>query len=87
MNELHVIFAGSVQGVGFRMAAKREAETLGIKGFVRNLPDGTVEMVAQGEQKAVDLLIGTLKKRFNSSRIVSLSYRAAEKAHSNFSVS
>jgi acylphosphatase len=48
---------GMVQGVGFRMYAQREARRLGLTGFVRNRPDGAVEIVAEGEPAAVDRLI------------------------------
>ena len=42
---------GKVQGVFFRDTARIEAEKLGLTGFVRNTPDGTVEIVAEGEDK------------------------------------
>ncbi len=45
---LHLIVSGRVQGVGFRAWTAREADRLGIKGLVRNLPDGSVEIVAEG---------------------------------------
>jgi len=45
----HIIFSGRVQGVGFRFTAQRIAERYGLTGFVRNLPNGTVEMFAQGD--------------------------------------
>ena len=48
--------SGVVQGVGFRMYAQREARQLGLAGFVRNLPGGEVEIVAEGESAAVDRL-------------------------------
>jgi acylphosphatase len=41
-----LIISGNVQGVGFRAYIKNKAESLGLKGFVRNLPSGTVEIVA-----------------------------------------
>lgn len=48
---------GRVQGVYFRATAQREAEALGVTGFVRNLPDGAVEALAEGEETAVDRLV------------------------------
>lgn len=47
------VVRGSVQGVGFRAAARREAERLGLAGFVRNRADGAVEADAEGEADAV----------------------------------
>ncbi len=45
---VHMIIKGRVQGVWFRESTRREAVSLGIKGWVRNLPDGTVEVLAEG---------------------------------------
>ncbi len=47
---------GVVQGVGFRMYARREAARLGLRGYVRNLPTGEVEIVAEGDPGAVERL-------------------------------
>jgi acylphosphatase len=50
---LHVFFSGSVQGVGFRYTACHIARRYGVSGFVRNLPDGRVELVAEGKRQEV----------------------------------
>ena len=47
---------GKVQGVFFRHSARLEANRLGLKGLARNLPDGSVEVVAQGNAAAVEAL-------------------------------
>ena len=49
----HVIFLGRVQGVGFRFTARRIAGRYELAGFVRNLPNGTVEMLVQGNMNEV----------------------------------
>lgn len=46
---------GQVQGVGFRYFTQQEALRLGIRGYARNLDDGSVEVVACGEDEAVEL--------------------------------
>jgi acylphosphatase len=50
-----------VQGVGFRWFVCREAEALGLGGYVRNLPSGQVEVVAAGEKGLIDELVKTLR--------------------------
>jgi acylphosphatase len=47
------LVSGRVQGVGFRFFAERAARAAGVKGWVRNLPDGRVETVAEGDEEAV----------------------------------
>lgn len=53
---------GRVQGVGFRWFVWREAERLGLGGFARNLRDGTVEVVSQGPDEALDRLEQVLRR-------------------------
>ncbi len=50
---LHAYYAGSVQGVGFRFTVERMANSLGLSGWVRNLSDGRVEAVIEGEETAL----------------------------------
>ena len=53
---LHLFVSGRVQGVFFRGAAADEARTLALAGWVRNLPDGRVEIVAEGHRRALNAL-------------------------------
>lgn len=57
MKRVRAIVSGRVQGVWFRARTQDKAVELGVVGSVRNLPDGTVEIVAQGEDAAVDALM------------------------------
>ncbi len=52
--------SGRVQGVGFRYFVQRRALALGLRGWVRNLPDGAVEVAAAGAAEAVNLLAAAL---------------------------
>ncbi len=58
----HVIISGRVQGVFFRAATKREADSLGVKGYARNLSDGKVEAVFEGEEDVVKMLVDFSKQ-------------------------
>ena len=53
----HLFLSGYVQGVGFRAKAKMQADTLGLNGWVSNLPDGRVEIVVEGDPALVEQLI------------------------------
>ncbi len=61
----HVIFKGQVQGVGFRYTTHRIAGRYDVTGFVRNLPDGTVEMLAQGPPGEVDRCLADVQDSFS----------------------
>lgn len=60
--ELHAIFKGSVQGVGFRATAKSHALGLGLTGTVRNLPDGSVEIYAHGSKTRLEEFINMIRE-------------------------
>lgn len=54
VHQLRMLVSGRVQGVGYRMWARGEAERLGISGTIRNLPDATVEVLARGTAAQLD---------------------------------
>lgn len=64
MTTQRIVFTGKVQGVGFRYTTRSFARRLPLAGFVRNLPDGTVELVAQGSDDSINELIGQLQRHF-----------------------
>jgi acylphosphatase len=57
-----VYFQGHVQGVGFRMTARRLAADHGVTGYVRNLADGRVELVAEGSKSEVGRYVDRLRE-------------------------
>ena len=59
---LDLVIVGRVQGVGYRYSAKMKVESLGIRGSVQNLRDGSVFVTAQGEKDAIDNFIKWCKK-------------------------
>jgi acylphosphatase len=57
-----ILVRGRVQGVGFRWFVKREADLFGIKGYVKNQVNGSVLIIAQGEQEQLDMFIPIIRK-------------------------
>ena len=57
MVRARLLISGIVQGVGYRWSCNREARSLGLTGWVRNLPDGRVEAVLQGTRDQVERMI------------------------------
>ncbi|MGQ9597519.1 MAG: acylphosphatase [Thermoproteota archaeon] len=62
MVRAHVYVSGMVQGVFFRYETRSLAQRLGVKGWVRNLPDGRVEAVFEGEEDLVDKMVEFCKR-------------------------
>lgn len=60
--ELHAIVRGRVQGVGFRATVQHHAKSLGLVGTVKNLPDGSVELYAQGEDVTLESLLTRIQE-------------------------
>jgi acylphosphatase len=60
---------GRVQGVFFRAFVSENARKLGLTGFVRNMPDGTVEAVAEGEKDSLEKLLGLMREGSPAARV------------------
>jgi len=65
----HVFITGGVQGVFFRSETRNEAKKCGVKGWVRNLPDGRVEAIFEGEEENVKELIEFCKRGPQGARV------------------
>ncbi len=68
-SQLHAIIHGRVQGVSFRYYTQVQAERLRLTGWVRNLPDGTVETTAVGPRAALDLFLKWLRQGPSGARV------------------
>ncbi len=79
---------GQVQGVWFRGAMQEEAARLGVRGWVRNLPDGSVAADLEGERTAVDTLIAWAHHGPRGARVtrVAIDWHAATGAHRDFAI-
>lgn len=69
---VHVLVRGRVQGVGFRWYVREAARTLGLAGWVRNRPDGTVEVAAQGDGEMLERLRDMLRAGPNGATVTAV---------------
>ena len=85
---VQVIVYGSVQGLFFRDFVARRANELGLTGYVCNSPQGTVEVLAEGERKQLERLIGYLKVGPPAARVgkVVTSWSGYTGSYSGFSI-
>lgn len=67
---VHIFYSGQVQGVGFRYTARSIASELGLLGFVRNLRDGRVEVVCEGQEKKIKQFLDRVKSEFPDSYLM-----------------
>lgn len=86
--EMHAIVRGRVQGVGFRWIVVNHATPLGIKGTVRNLPDGNVEILAQSSKAILEQLVTRLKQDAGVGYVESIAteYGHPTKSYSSFTI-
>ncbi len=89
MSRVRAKVEGIVQGVGFRYFVMRAAEGFGLKGYVRNCHDGSVEVEAEGTKETLDLLLMELEKGPQMSRVENLTVHwfDDEKGYKDFSLS
>ncbi len=73
-----MIIHGLVQGVFFRSNAKKVAETLGLRGYARNMADGSVEVVAEGPEEKIKELIEFCKKGLGAARVDKVNVQIGE---------
>ncbi len=59
-----IVFHGRVQGVGFRMTTERIARKYEVVGYVKNLADGTVEVLVQGDADEIERFLNAIRQRF-----------------------
>lgn len=65
MQRREVHYSGSVQGVGFRYTTRQVASRYDVSGFVKNLPDGRVQLVAEGERDELDRFLEAVSQAMN----------------------
>lgn len=83
-----IFVSGRVQGVYYRAFTEQEANLLGLTGYVRNLPDGRVQVEVEGDRKALEELINRLWKGPSHARVtdVQVSFRPAQGKFTAFSI-
>ncbi|NGX28782.1 MAG: Acylphosphatase [Candidatus Anoxychlamydiales bacterium] len=86
--QLIAIFKGNVQGVFFRQHVKEYADKFNIKGYVKNLSNGTVEVVAVGDRETLEKFLDDVEKKPGHGSIdnVEKKYLKTEKAFDSFDI-
>ena len=75
---VHIVISGMVQGVGFRYFVQHHARQLGLTGWVRNLPDGKVEIMAEGNRDFVESFIVYVRRGPHSAVVSNVEVRWKE---------
>lgn len=88
MTEVQIKIYGIVQGVSFRYYTREESLKLDLTGWVKNLPSGTVEILAQGEKENLEKLISWTKEGPRSARVESVetNWRVPKESFSSFEI-
>ena len=82
----HIFVSGKVQGVGFRDFAQRRAADFQLTGYARNLPDGRVEIEAEGEREKIERFVQSLRQGPSRSKVtdVELSWGTPSRRFNDF---
>lgn len=70
IKRVHAIVYGKVQGIYFRAYAQAEGTRIGVKGWVKNRPDGTVEAAVEGEPEQVEQMVAWLKQGSPGAQVI-----------------
>ncbi|MEO5897273.1 MAG: acylphosphatase [Vicinamibacterales bacterium] len=73
--------SGRVQGVGFRVFAEAQAAVEGVHGYIRNLPDGRVEVQVEGDQESVDRIESALRRGPAGARVENVQVESMAPTH------
>ena len=88
IHQLHAVVRGRVQGVNFRSSTVNQASCLGLAGWVRNQPDGSVEVLAEGPRPSLENLLDFLRRGPPSARVTGVepAWQPATRAFQHFEV-
>lgn len=88
MNSIHLYISGKVQGVNFRYFTKQKADVLGVTGWIKNLDDGRVEIMAAGKQDKLNQLIEWCKQGPSPAHVtgVELKWQDVTNKYSDFTI-
>ncbi len=88
VEQVLIRITGKVQGVFYRAHAKKNAEALNLKGYAKNMPDGSVEILVQGDMASIESLISWCRKGSPSAKVekVETSWQKASAQTENFKI-
>ena len=84
----HIFVSGKVQGVFFRENTRKKAAEFGLSGFVRNLPNGKVEAVFEGEKEKIEKIIQWIKKGSETAQVenIEIDWQNSQGEFKNFKI-
>lgn len=87
MDQAHILYSGIVQGVGFRFTVQRQAQNLNLNGWVKNLSNGSVEILVQGPKESIETLCQRVEMHFgNNISGKEIQYQQAEHEMTDFQI-